>query len=141
MSQPSTPPPSPNGPNAPQGIPEAIPITPGSWPAPGSPLPPPPRRNGKDFLRDAGRPALYLAVLVLLGALALPMVWVNRRIGVPEKILLSILGLLQTLGALVIAIYFGIYVYRTVRANMESGRAGPATGVSAPFSARFRTPA
>ncbi len=66
----------------------------------------------RKFTEDLGRGPLYLAVLVLMGALAIPGVWVNRRIGRGEKLLLSVLGVLNTLTAVALLIVFVIWAYR-----------------------------
>ena len=60
-------------------------------------------------LGDLPRWSLYLAALVFLGALAIPMVVLNRRIGRGEKILICALGIAQTAGAA--ALLVGLLVW------------------------------
>lgn len=68
----------------------------------------------RKFTEDLGRGPLYLAVFVLLGAMAIPAVWVNRRIGRGEKAFLCILGALQTAAAVALLILFLIWAYKVM---------------------------
>ncbi len=82
--------------------------------------PPRPEKLRK-FTENLGRGPLYISVLVLLGALAIPVVWMNRRIGRGEKLFLCIMGLLQTVAVVGLLIVFFIWAYRMMSGATSTG--------------------
>ena len=60
-------------------------------------------------LGDLPRWLLYLAALVFLGALAVPLILPNRRVGRGEKTLLCALGISQTAAALVLLVGMAVW--------------------------------
>ena len=83
------------------------------------------RRSRHDYLRDAGRLPLYLAVFVFLGAFAVPFVWVNRRIGRGERIFLCLAGVLQTVFAVLLLIGAVIWMVWMIKSAATSGSRPP----------------
>jgi hypothetical protein len=90
----------------------------------------PPRKQSLAGVRklagDAPRVLLYTAVFVVLGALAIPGVLLNRRVGRLEKSFLCVGGLLQTAAAVGLLVWFIFWMVTCVKAALDGAPApGP----------------
>jgi hypothetical protein len=75
-------------------------------------------------MADTPRALLYTAVFLLLGALAIPGVIINRRIGRVEKVCLCIAAGLQTLVAVAVLVGFVIWILTAVERAMAGDPRG-----------------
>ena len=81
----------------------------------------------KNLVADTPRVLLYVAVFLFLGALAIPGVLINRRIGRYERICLCIAAALQTLVAVALLVGFILWMLSIVSRAMDGdpGAADP----------------
>ena len=86
--------------------------------------PAPRRQTFSDFKKlahDTPRPILYAAAFIFLGALSIPGIMLNRRIGRLERAFLVVGAALQTIGAVALLIGFVYWVIVQVQTGMNDG--------------------
>ena len=78
----------------------------------------------KKLAANTPRALLYAAVFLLLGALAIPGVIINRRIGRLERGFLCVAAALQTLLAVGVLVAFILWILMSVKRAMTGGPSG-----------------